>query len=217
MKVRKPRKTAAEQEKADNAITLIQAEAHAQAVREATGAGEAALYGKGFVNAPGKPVLRDKTDEYDFREPVRRLVNDSGVPGALMHPAYDMDAAARVAYESFVRGLGLKIGEKVSDASGVHRIPAWGDHKTFVKNRWRAVAQAVIDAATGVERKVGLTSAPDVQGSTLDVAGYLHNRRQESGRSNEQDLQIRGRQLPKRRATRRARKRPSRRLDSKRS
>ena len=62
---------------------------------------------------------------------------------------YNMDAAARIAYESFVRQLGMKIGQKVSDASGVHRIPPWEQHKSFVKARWRAVAQAVIDAATG--------------------------------------------------------------------
>lgn len=64
-------------------------------------------------------------------------------------PTYDMDTAARVAYETFIKQLGMKIGQKVSDASGVHRIPSWGQHKTFVKARWRAVAQAVIDAATG--------------------------------------------------------------------
>lgn len=64
-------------------------------------------------------------------------------------PQYNMDAAARVAYESFIKQLGMKIGEKVSDASGVHRIPSWDQHKSFVKARWRAVAQAVIDAATG--------------------------------------------------------------------
>ena len=62
---------------------------------------------------------------------------------------YNMDAAARVAYESFIRQLGFKIGQKVSDASGLHRIPSWDQHKSFVKARWRAVAQAVIDAATG--------------------------------------------------------------------
>jgi hypothetical protein len=61
---------------------------------------------------------------------------------------YDMDAAARVAYESFIKNLGMKIGQKVSDASGLHRIPSWDQHKSFVKARWRAVAQAVIDAAT---------------------------------------------------------------------
>jgi hypothetical protein len=59
-----------------------------------------------------------------------------------------MDAAARVAYESFIRQLGMKIGQRVSDVSGVHRIPSWDQHKSFVKARWRAIAQAVIDAAT---------------------------------------------------------------------
>ena len=150
-------RSAREREKSD-AIILVQAEAHAQAVREATAA----------------PT-----------------------------PVYDMDAAARVAYEAFIRQLGMKVGEKVSDASGVHRIPSWDDHKTFVKARWRTVAQAVIDAATGVQRKqLDLTSATDVKGSTDDVAEYLHNRRRESGRSNEQDIQVRGRQRAGGRATR---------------
>ena len=67
---------------------------------------------------------------------------------ASVTPSYNMDAAARVAYESFIRQLGMKIGQKVSDASGLHRIPSWDQHKSFVKARWRAVAQAVIDAAT---------------------------------------------------------------------
>jgi hypothetical protein len=169
--------------------------------RESVGAGEAALYGKGFVNVPSK---------WDTR------VQHSDAP------TYDMDAAARVAYEAFIRQLGLKVGEKVSDASGVHRIPAWSDHKTFVKARWRTVAQAVIDAATGVQRKqLDLTSAPNVKGSADDVAEYLHNRRQESGRSNEQDIQVRGRQRNKRpaRATPRRAQRTaaSRRVDAKRS
>ena len=61
---------------------------------------------------------------------------------------YNMDAAARVAYETFVRLLGMKPGQKVSDASGLHRIPSWDQHKSFVKARWRVIAQAVIDAAT---------------------------------------------------------------------
>ena len=64
-------------------------------------------------------------------------------------PLYNMDAAARIAYESFIRQLGFKIGQWVSDPSGRHRIPRWSQHKSFVKERWRAVAQAVIDAATG--------------------------------------------------------------------
>ena len=55
----------------------------------------------------------------------------------------------RVAYESFILQNAWKIGQKISDASGVHRIPSWDQHTTFVKDRWHAVAQAVIDAATG--------------------------------------------------------------------
>lgn len=91
-----------------------------------------------------KPKLTD--------QPVKLMQSHS--PAALAGLAsakssYNMDAAARVAYESFIRQLGMKIGQKVSDASGVHRIPSWEQHKSFVKERWRAVAQAVIDAATG--------------------------------------------------------------------
>jgi hypothetical protein len=78
-----------------------------------------------------------------------RLVNTSGVPGALLSPKYDYDAAAQVAYESFVRGIGRKPGEKVSDTSGVHRIPKWADHKSFVKERWVTLAKAVVAAALG--------------------------------------------------------------------
>ena len=110
MAPRKPRKTAKQKATADDAITAIQAEAHAQAVREGS--------------ADTRVQHKDA-------------------------PEYNMDAAARVAYESFIRQLGMKIGQKVSDASGVHRIPSWDQHKSFVKARWRVVAQAVIDAATG--------------------------------------------------------------------
>ena len=70
---------------------------------------------------------------------------------------YDIGAAAQVAYESFVRELGLKIGQKVSDTSGVHRIGSWDQLKTFQKSRWRTLAQNVIDAATG---KRSLTPLP---------------------------------------------------------
>ena len=71
---------------------------------------------------------------------LKRLVNDSGVPGALMRPEYNMGAAARVAYETFVREAGVD-----KDA----RVGTWDQLKTFHKARWRTVAQAVIDAATG--------------------------------------------------------------------
>jgi hypothetical protein len=131
-------------------------------------------------------------------EPVKLMQSHSpAVLAGLTTPAYNMEAAARAAYESFVQMLGLKISEKVSDASGVHRIPSWDNHKTFVKARWRTVAQAVIDAATGIQRKTGLTSAPDVKRS-----------------GHEQDIQVRGRQRPKRRTPRRAGAPPFRRVDA---
>jgi hypothetical protein len=96
-----------------------------------------------MARKPRKPKLDDQT--------VKLMQSHS--PAALAglasaKPSYNMDAAARVAYESFIKNLGMKIGQKVSDASGLHRIPSWDQHKSFVKARWRAVAQAVIDAAT---------------------------------------------------------------------
>ena len=117
-----------------------------------------------------------------------------------MQPKYDMDAAARKAYESFVRELGLKIGQKVSDTSGVHSIGDWTQLKTFQKERWRRVAQDVIDAATGVQRKTPLTSAPDVRTSPDKKSG---------GKPNEQDLQVRRRQRPKRSTVGRAQRKSS--------
>lgn len=70
------------------------------------------------------------------------------LPPKRLGPQYDLDAAARVAYESFVKGIGRKVGEVVSDTSGVHRIGSWNDFKTFQKERWRRLAANVIRAAT---------------------------------------------------------------------
>ena len=105
--------------------------------------------------APRKPrkTAKQKSIEDDATTRVQAEAHLEAVTGdtRVQHsdaPAYNMDAAARVAYESFIRQLGMKIGQKVSDASGLHRIPSWDQHKSFVKARWRAVAQAVIDAAT---------------------------------------------------------------------
>ena len=96
--------------------------------------------------APRKPrkTAKQKAADDDAITRVQAEAHLEAITGG-----YNMDAAARVAYESFVKQLGVKIGEKISDASGVHRIPSWDQHKSFVKARWRAVAQAVIDAATG--------------------------------------------------------------------
>ena len=55
----------------------------------------------------------------------------------------------RVAYENFILQNGWKPGQIISDESGRKRIPLWDQHKSFVKERWHRVAQAVIDAATG--------------------------------------------------------------------
>ncbi len=103
---RKPRKTAKQREAEVDALRIVQAESHAQAVREAVG---------------------------------------------IVQPSFNLDAAARVAYESVVRQLGLKIGQKVSDASGVHRIPSWEQHKSFVKDRWCKVAQDVLNAGLDIK------------------------------------------------------------------
>ena len=66
---------------------------------------------------------------------------------------WNLDAAARVAYEGFIHGIGMKIGQLVSDEKGVHRISTWDNLTTFRRARWRTLAQKVIDAATGTARK----------------------------------------------------------------
>jgi len=76
------RKTAAERERESDEITLIQAESHAQMVRESVGPealAAAALYGKGFVNVP---------DDRPGPTPKQ------------------LAAGGRTAYESFVREAG---------------------------------------------------------------------------------------------------------------
>ena len=67
-----------------------------------------------------------------------------------MQPKYYLDAQTRQAYESFIRLNAWKIGQKISDASGVHRIPKWSDHKSSDKERWglhwrRAVVAAALE------------------------------------------------------------------------
>ena len=66
---------------------------------------------------------------------------------------WNLDAAARVAYEGFIHGIGMKIGQLVSDEKGVHRISTWDNLTTFRRARWRTLAQKVIDAAIGTARK----------------------------------------------------------------
>ena len=66
---------------------------------------------------------------------------------------WNLDAAARVAYEGFIHGIGMTIGQLVSDEKGVHRISTWDNLTTFRRARWRTLAQKVIDAATGTARK----------------------------------------------------------------
>lgn len=90
-----------------------------------------------------RKTVKQKAAEADAITRVQAEAHLEAITGG-----YNMDAAARVAYESFIRQLSMKIGQRISDASGVHRIPSWDQHKSFVKARWRAVAQAVIDAAT---------------------------------------------------------------------
>ena len=85
------------------------------------------------------------------QEPIKSFVSLREIK--LSNDKWDLDAAARVAYESFVRGIGMKTGQKVSDASGVHRISTWENLTTFRRARWRTLAQKVLDAATGTQRK----------------------------------------------------------------
>jgi hypothetical protein len=96
--------------------------------------------------APRKPrkTAKQREAEADAITRVQAEAHLEAITGG-----YNMDAAARAAYESFIKQNGWKIGQRISDASGIHRIPSWDQHKSFVKARWRTVAQAVIDAATG--------------------------------------------------------------------
>ena len=66
---------------------------------------------------------------------------------------WDLEAAGRVAYEGFIHGIDMKIGQLVSDEKGVHRISTWDNLTTFRRARWRTLAQKVIDAAIGTARK----------------------------------------------------------------
>ncbi len=62
---------------------------------------------------------------------------------------YRIDAAAQVAYESFVKAIDHKIGDVVSDASGVHKIGPYEEFTSIGKERWRTLVRKVIAAATG--------------------------------------------------------------------
>ena len=85
------------------------------------------------------------------QEPIKSFVSLREIK--LGSDRWDLDAAARVAYESFIHGIGMKIGQKVSDDAGVHRISTWDDLTMFRRARWRTIAQNVIDAAIGTARK----------------------------------------------------------------
>jgi hypothetical protein len=85
------------------------------------------------------------------QEPIKSFVSLREIK--LGDSRWDLDAAARVAYESFVHGIGMKIGQQVSDEDGVHRISSWSNLTSFRRARWKVVAQKVIDAATGTVRK----------------------------------------------------------------
>jgi hypothetical protein len=66
-------------------------------------------------------------------------------------PTLNMEAAARALYENFVRVFQIDRGVTVD---GRRKAPApWDQNKEFQRKNWREVAQAVVDAATGVERK----------------------------------------------------------------
>ena len=63
----------------------------------------------------------------------------------------NMDAAARALYENFIRVFQIDHGVTVG---GKRKLPApWDQNKEFQRKNWREVAQAVVDAATGVQRK----------------------------------------------------------------
>ncbi len=85
------------------------------------------------------------------QEPIKSFVSLREIK--LSNDKWDLDAAARVAYEGFIHGLDMKIGQIVSDEHGRHRISSWDNLTSFRRARWRIVAQKVIDAATGTARK----------------------------------------------------------------
>lgn len=93
-----------------------------------------------MARKPRKP--RKKKPE---QPPVEKFVSLRDIK--LNDSKWDLDAAARAAYESFVREAGYEKNALV---------PEWDKLKSFHHDRWRTVAQNVIDAATGTTRKVSL-------------------------------------------------------------
>ena len=85
------------------------------------------------------------------QEPIKSFVSLREIK--LSDSKWDLEAAGRVAYEGFIHGLKMKIGQIVSDETGRHRIASWDNLTSFQRARWRIVAQKVIDAATGTARK----------------------------------------------------------------
>lgn len=95
--------------------------------------------------------LRKKKSAKPVQEPIKSFVSLREIK--LGSDRWDLDAAARVAYESFLHGAGLKVGQIVSDEDGVHRLSSWSNLTYYRRLRWRAIARKVIDAATGTSRK----------------------------------------------------------------
>ena len=110
---------------------------------------------KGSITMPRKPRklrrMHTRHKPKPVQEPIKSFVSLREIK--LGSDKWDLDAAARVAYESFLHGAGLKVGQKISDETGVHRISSWANLTSFRRARWRTVAQKVIDAATGTDRK----------------------------------------------------------------
>ena len=85
------------------------------------------------------------------QEPIKSFVSLREIK--LSDSKWELEAAGRVAYEGFIHGIDMKIGQLVSDEKGVHRISTWDNLTTFRRARWRTLAQKVIDAAIGTARK----------------------------------------------------------------
>ena len=85
---------------------------------------------------------RKKKPATPVQPPIKSFVSLRDIkPG---DSRWDLDAAARTAYESFVREAGYEKDARIQD---------WDKLKVRHHARWRTIAQNVIDAATGTTRK----------------------------------------------------------------
>jgi len=107
---------------------------------------------------------------------------------------YNIDAAARVAYEGIIREHGCKVGKnEIPTGRGTTRIvilASWDELTSFRQENWREFAREVIGAATG--ENLRLTPVVDVRNSTPEKSPKM-------GKENEQGVRVRRRPSAKRR------------------